>query len=117
MSSLKAIHVVHMQGCPHCVVAIQKLREAQQRFGIPLMLHDVNSGEAGLADDMVRMHGDWSEDYIVPQVFFETDGEMILHALTGYPEGVQFTERAIDNLLDSEFFRRLAQVELMSSHD
>ncbi len=99
MNSLKAINLAHMRSCPHCAAAIDKFRKNAKKLGVQCVLHDVyNESQAGLADEIVRKHGDWSDDYIVPQVFFETTDSLIVHVLTGYPEGVEFTERAINNL-------------------
>src|SRR2546428_71302 len=59
------------------------------------------------ADELVKKHGDWSPDYLIPQVFVEFEDGEVKHVLTGYPEGVEYTGVAVDNLVRSEMFRTL----------
>lgn len=99
----KAIHVVYARWCPHCVpTTVGPLDKRATDLGIPLVLHDIDSDDASVADDLVREHGDWTEDYLVPQVFFEYDGARIEHVLTGDPRGVSLTRAAVEALLDTE---------------
>ena len=56
---------------------------------------------------LVKKYGDWSDDYIIPQVFVELQDGTIKHVLTGRPEGIAFTKRAIEKFLTSEFFKSL----------
>jgi glutaredoxin len=103
-----------MKNCPHCFIAIQKIGETAKRLGLNCAYYDVfNDEESKQADELVKKYGDWSDDYIVPQVFFETDEGKIIHVLTGYPEGVKYTERALNNLLESRFFRSLVEHKVM----
>ncbi len=46
-------------------------------------------------------------DYLIPQVFVELEDGEVEHVLTGYPEGVDYTRVAVDNLVKSEMFRTL----------
>ena len=83
---IKAVHVVHVTWCPHCHQAtVEPIREAFEERRIPFVSYDIDvSEEEKKADELVRKHGDWSEDYLIPQVFVEmSDGEM-RHVLTGY---------------------------------
>jgi len=101
-SKLVAIHVVYANWCPHCVpTTVEPMKEAAARLGIPCVLYDIDTEKEREADDLVRKCGDWSEDYIIPQVFFELSDGTIKHVLTGYSEGVAYTKRAVDNLLAS----------------
>ena len=99
----RAIHVVYAEWCPHCVpTTVAPLRARARELGIPCLLHDIDSADVGVADDLVRKHGDWSDDYLVPQVFLEYDGGRIEHALTGNPRGLSLTRDAVEALLQSE---------------
>ena len=82
------------------------MKKAAKELGIPYRGHDIDTDEVA-ADEMVRKYGDWSEDYLVPQVFIELQDGTFKHVLTGYPEGVAFTRRAVENFLSSDFYRSL----------
>jgi len=108
MASVKALHVVYATWCPHChPTTVEPMEEAAEELGVPCFLYDIDDPEQERkADELVRKYGDWSEDYLVPQVFVEmNDGEM-RHVLTGYSEGVELTRRAVANLLKSPLFAR-----------
>jgi thiol-disulfide isomerase/thioredoxin len=97
---LKAIHVVYADWCPHCVpTATEPLRRAAEELGVPCILHDIDSDDVGTADELVKKYGDWTPDYLIPQVFVETDDGKIKHVLTGDPRGIQYTRQAIETLL------------------
>lgn len=59
------------------------------------------------ADALVKGHGDWSPDYLIPQVFLEWTNGRVDHILTGFPEGVSHTARAWDELFQSDWVREL----------
>jgi len=106
MERLKAIHVVYADWCPHCVpTTVGPMMKVAEELGVPCRLHDIDTDDVLVADELVRKYGDWSPDYLIPQVFLEYDDGSIKHVLTGYPEGVGFTRRAVENLLNSEYFR------------
>jgi len=110
MERLKAIHVVYADWCPHCSPStVELLQERAKQLGVPCLLHDVETEEVKIADDLVKKYGDWSPDYLIPQVFLEYQDGSIKHVLTGYPEGVGFTRRAVENLLKSDVFGGLKQ--------
>lgn len=97
-----AIHVVYAQWCPHCVpTTVEPLKQRAAELGVPLHLHDIDTTDVKVADELVEKHGDWTPDYLIPQVFFEYDGR-IEHVLTGNPKGVSLTKRAVEELLASE---------------
>jgi len=99
----KAIHVVYANWCPHCVpTTVDPLTERAGELGIPCLLHDIDTDDVKVADDLVRDHGDWSDDYLVPQVFLEYDGGRVDHVLTGNPRGISLTRSAVEALLESE---------------
>jgi hypothetical protein len=98
--SLKAIHVVYANWCPHCVpTTVEPMVKAAAERGIPCVLYDIDTEKETAADELVRKYGDWSDDYLIPQVFFEYGDGSFRHVMTGYPEGVSFTRRAVENIL------------------
>ncbi|HME19693.1 MAG TPA: hypothetical protein VKF15_08170 [Nitrososphaerales archaeon] len=103
MQKLKAIHVVYAQWCPHCVpITVEPLKKRGKELGVPCLLHDIDTDDVDIADDLVRKYGDWSPDYLVPQVFLEYDGGRIERVLTGNPRGVALTKKAVEDLLSGE---------------
>jgi len=95
-----AIHIVYANWCPHCVpTTVEPLKKRAGELGIACVLHDIDSGEVGVADDLVRKYGDWTENYLVPQVFLEYERGRFEHVLTGDPRGVAFTKKAVADLL------------------
>ncbi len=82
------------------------MKKLAKELGVQLNLLDIDrENEEKTADDLVRKYGDWSEDYLIPQVFFEFDDGEIRHVLTGYSEGVVYTKRAVENLLKSQLLQ------------
>lgn len=103
---VKAIHVVYANWCPHCVpTTVEPMKAAAAELGVPCNLHDIDTDDVKAADELVKKYGDWSPDYLIPQVFLEFEDGEIKHVLTGYPEGVIFTKRAVENLLQSELLK------------
>ena len=104
----KAIHVVYAKWCPHCIpTTVEKMKLASEELGVPCLLYDIDSAQVRAADELVKKHGDWSPDYLIPQVFVEFEDGTVKHVLTGYPEGVDYTRVAVDNLVKSEMFGSL----------
>jgi len=108
MVDIKALHVVYATWCPHCTsTTVETMKKAAEGLGVPCFLYDIDNPEQERkADQLVRKYGDWSEDYLVPQVFVEMNDGEIRHVLTGYSEGVELTRRAVANLLKSPLFAR-----------
>jgi len=105
---VKAVHVVQATWCPHChPTTVEPMRKISAELGIPFFSYDIDVPEQEKkADELVREFGDWSEDYVVPQVFVElSDGEM-RHVLTGRSEGLDLTRRAVDDLLHGPLFAK-----------
>jgi len=67
-----------------------------------------NPEDVNIADKLVMDYGDYTEDYLVPQVFAEFTDSTVKHILTGFSEGTEFTRRGWDNLFQSQFYRDLA---------
>lgn len=105
---LKAIHVVYAEWCPHCVpTTVEPMKKAAVELKVPCLLHNIDTDDVKVADELVKKYGDWSPDYLVPQVFLEFENRDFKHVLTGYSEGVPLTKRAVENLLKSKFFQDL----------
>jgi len=104
---LKAIHVVYADWCPHCVpTTVGPIQQAAKELGVPVVLYDIDTDDETKADELVKKYGDWTPDYLVPQVFVEMDGGNIEHVLTGNPRGVQYTRLAVENLLNTRLSKR-----------
>ncbi|MEM0117763.1 MAG: hypothetical protein QXX17_05330 [Conexivisphaerales archaeon] len=109
MPKLKAIHVVYAEWCPHCVpTTVEPMKKLAEKVKVPINLYNIDTEDVKKADEMVKRFGDWSEDYIIPQVFFELDDGTVKHVLTGYSEGVQYTKRAVENLLNSSLLKQIS---------
>lgn len=112
MERLKALHVVYADWCPHCVpTTVGPMQGAAEALGVPCVLHDIDTDDVKVADEMVSKYGDWSPDYLVPQVFLEFENGEYRHVLTGVPGGVVFTRRAVENFLASDLFKALKPPE------
>jgi glutaredoxin len=104
----RAIHVVYAKWCPHCVpIAVDAMLAMAKEFDVPCVLHDIDTDEGSKADDLVRRYGDWTEDYLVPQVFIEFDDAHFEHILTGDPRGLEYTKQAISRFLSSKSYSEL----------
>ena len=97
---MKAVHIVYAKWCPHCVpTTVAPFQRAGKEAGVPVVLHDIDTEDVAVADDLVKRYGDWTPDYLVPQVFIESDDGKITHVLTGNPRGVQYTRQAVEALI------------------
>ena len=104
LAKIKGIHIVYANWCPHCVpTTVVPIGDAGRRLGLPVHLYDIDTDDEAKADALVKKYGDWTPDYVIPQVFVELDDGVIKHVLTGRREGVVFTKRAVENLIDSGF--------------
>ncbi len=96
---LRAVHIVFADWCPHCVpTTVGPVQSAAKEAGVPVILHDIETDDVKTADEMVKKYGDWTPDYVIPQVFFEMDDGKIEHVLTGDRRGVQYTRQAVEAL-------------------
>ncbi|MDA4128597.1 MAG: glutaredoxin [Thaumarchaeota archaeon] len=108
MPKAVAFHVVYAKWCPHCVpIAVDSFKRAASELGITCRLYDIDTEDEARADEIVKQYGDWTEDYLVPQVFLELDGGEIKHVLTGDPRGVDFTTRRINEFLGGPLYASL----------
>jgi len=101
--------IVLADWCPHCVpLSEEKTHELGHRLGIPVRRLDIDDpAEEREADALVKSHGDWSPDYLIPQVFLQWADGRVDHILTGFPEGVSRTRRAWDELFQSDWIRQV----------
>lgn len=107
MGSIKQVSIVLAKYCPHCVpFSLCNAERMAEDFGVPLRVLDIEIQEQeAAADRLVEEHGDWSEDYLIPQVFVEYDDGQVDHVLTGFSEAVSATEAAWDTLFSSDYYR------------
>ena len=102
MERPRAIHIVYAAWCPHCVpVTVELLTRRAEELGIPCRLYDIDTEAVAEADSLVREHGDWDPDYLVPQVFLEYSNGRIVHVLTGNPRGIALTRKAVEELVST----------------
>ena len=107
VTGVKRISVVYANWCPHCVpTTTEPMKQYAAELGAELELIDIDVAEER-ADGLVRKYGDWAEDYLIPQVFFEFDDGRIVHVMTGFSEGVEYTRSAVERLHGSKFYRGL----------
>jgi thiol-disulfide isomerase/thioredoxin len=96
---MKAIYVVYANWCPHCVpTTVEPVQRLGAQVGVPVVLYDIDTEDEEKADDLVKKYGDWTPDYLIPQVFVEEDDGKIRHVLTGDRRGIQYTKRAVEGL-------------------
>lgn len=106
MSKVKAVHVVMATWCPHCVpTTTEPMKAAARDLGVPFLIYDIDTPAVATADKLVKEHGDWKEDYLIPQVFLEFEDGNFVHVLTGDPRGVQYTKQKVETYLRSPAFK------------
>jgi len=76
-----------------------------QQLGVELRVLDIDDpDQERVADSLVNDYGDPTEDYLIPQVFFEEDGK-VKHVFTGFSEGVEVTRARWDDFFASEYYQ------------
>ena len=76
-----------------------------KELGAELRVLDVDDpAQVKVGDRLVKQYGDRARDYLVPQVFFEEDGE-VQHVFTGFSEGVAVTKARWGDFFASQFYR------------
>lgn len=105
---MKRITIVLAEWCPHCVpLSLEKSKEMTKALEVPLCVLDIDDSEQEkLADELVLEHGDFTEDYLIPQVFAEYDDAAVKHIFTGFSEAVDVTKARWDDFFASEFYGR-----------
>ncbi|MDQ1279087.1 MAG: hypothetical protein QG670_347 [Thermoproteota archaeon] len=109
MREIKRVSIVLANWCPHCVpLSKEKAERLAKDLDVPLRILDIDVlTQLKTADKLVEEHGDFTEDYIIPQVFLEYDDRSIEHVLTGFSEGVSATEKAWNTLFTSKYYHKL----------
>ena len=81
------LDLVFATWCPHCVpVSTVAAQHLATKLRVPLRSLDIDDRpQEEIADRLVRDHGDWTEDYLIPQVFLEWSDGRVEHLLTGVP--------------------------------
>ena len=107
MTKLKFIHVVYADWCPHCVpTTVEPLKKKAEELKVQCVLYHIDDPDASKkADELVKRYGDWSEDYLIPQVFLEYENGELRHVFTGYSEDIELTRKGVDSLLASHLLK------------
>lgn len=102
--------IVLADWCPHCVpLSEEKTDDLARRLSVPVQRLDIDDpAQEREADALVEAHGDWSPDYLIPQVFLQWSDGRAEHLLTGVPGPVAGTGRAWDELFRSEWLRNFS---------
>jgi thiol-disulfide isomerase/thioredoxin len=92
MSNAKPLRLTLVEAtwCPHCHPLSTELAPLlAKRLGVPARLLDIDvPAQEAEADRLVLAHGNWDEDYVIPQMFLEWDDgsvEPVLIAIRGSP--------------------------------
>ena len=93
--------LVYASWCPHCVpVSTDALGPLALRWNVGTRLLDIDvPNEEAVADRLVELHGDWTPDYLIPQLFLRWSDGQVQHLLTGTPGSVAATTRSWQRLL------------------
>lgn len=109
MVRVRQVTIVLAHWCPHCdPLSLENAEKMADDLGVPLRILDIDVPEEEcVADRLVEEHGDYIEDYIIPQVFLEYEEGKVKHILTGFSEGVSVTKARWNDLFKSEFYQSL----------
>ena len=90
------LDLVMAHWCPHCEpLSVEMGRKLAHHLHVPFQVLDIDVPDQEFqADSLVREHGDWTDDYLIPQVFLEWSDGRVEHLLTGIPGPVEGTRRA-----------------------
>jgi hypothetical protein len=104
--------------CPHCVpFSLRNAEKMAKDFGVPLRVLNIeNSKQEIEADRLVEKHGDWSVDYLIPQVFVEYADGRVCHVFTGFSEAVPVTEASWEALFSSSYYKNLISEQTVPKH-
>jgi len=103
------ISIVLATWCPHCVpLSLEMTERMSKDLGVPYQVLDIdNQQKVRIADSLVRLYGDDSEDYLIPQVFLEYSDGRVQHIFTGFSENTDVTRRHWEDLFSSSFYNNL----------
>lgn len=105
---VKRVIFVKANWCPHCRASVPYVKKIAKELKAEILELDIDiKEEEKLADEYVKKFGDWSEDYLIPQVFLEFENGEVKHILTGVPKGVESTIKAWEEFLKSPLYNSL----------
>jgi thiol-disulfide isomerase/thioredoxin len=106
---VKRVTIVMAQWCPHCnPLSLNKCKKLANELGASLRILDIDvTEEEKIADGLVEKYGEWTENYVVPQVFLEYDDGNISHILSGSPWGLSETESLWERFLSGSHYKAL----------
>ncbi len=105
---VKKIIFVKANWCPHCKVSESYVKMIAEELNAEILGLDIdNKDQEAIADGLVKKYGDWSPDYLIPQVFIEFDDGSIKHVLTGDPKGVDYTLKKWKSFIEGSFYKSL----------
>lgn len=109
MARVDEVILVYSNWCPHCnPPALDAVKIMEKDLGAAVSLLDIDNRESEKkADEIVKKHGDWVEDYLIPQIFFKSNGN-IKHVFTGYSENVEITKEKLNTLISGKWYKSLA---------
>jgi hypothetical protein len=112
---IERVSIVLANYCPHCVpLSLRNAERIAEELGVPLQVLDIEIAEQEtVADRLVEEHGDWSEDYLIPQVFIEYSDGRVTHLLTGFSEAVSVTEASWVALFSSSYYQTLLHKQVV----
>lgn len=92
--------LVYATWCPHCEpLSTERAPRLAARLGARLTLLDIDDrAQEARADEIVRQHGDWDPDYLIPQLFLRHADGTVEHLLTGIPGSVAATRSEWDRV-------------------
>jgi hypothetical protein len=113
MARVKRVTIVLAHWCPHCVpLSLENAKKMATDLKVPLRVLDIDfPDQEKIADSLVEKYGDYTEDYIIPQVFLENEGDKIEHIFTGFSEGVSITADRWNDFFRSGFYRSLLRAQ------
>lgn len=90
------LDLVMARWCPHCnPLSVEQAKIVGRALDVPVRVLDIDRpDEEAIADELVRVHGDWDPDYLIPQVFLTFSDGRVEHLLTGTPGPVEGTRRS-----------------------
>jgi glutaredoxin len=106
LNMTRRISIVLADWCPHCVpLSLDNAKRMAKELNAELRVLDIDDPEQEkIADELVKNYGDYTEDYIIPQVFIEEDGK-VQHIFTGFSEGVGVTRARWEDLFASRYYK------------
>jgi len=102
----RRISIVLADWCPHCVpLSLDNAKRMAKDLNTELRVLDIDDPEQEkTADELVKDYGDYTADYLIPQVFVEEDGK-VQHVFTGFSEGVEVTRARWEDLFASRYYK------------